>query len=208
MVFTSKWQRGILSALMGLALALGACRSNDQMAYGPSPTSPAAEPQVRLEAIRLPAPASEAQRAYLGVPAVAPFDLTEISTRILIIEFYSMYCPHCQREAPRVNRLFERITEDARLRSQIKLIGVAVGNTTYETDVFRQTYGVRFPLFADRTRVVANSLGVNRFPTFVGIAYRPEGGLHRFLSETGGFESGEEFLTEVIKRAGIDLSGS
>ena len=119
-----------------------------------------------------------------------------------------MYCPHCQREAPRVNRLFERITEDARLRSQIKLIGVAVGNTTYETDVFRQTYGVRFPLFADRTRVVANSLGVNRFPTFVGIAYRPEGGLHRFLSETGGFESGEEFLTEVIKRAGIDLSGS
>jgi len=207
MAYASKWHQGVLAALLGLILALVACRSGGQVVATTAQPSPGVGNLPRLEAIRLPAPATDDQRAYLGVPSIAPFGLGEIQTRILIIEFYSMYCPHCQRAAPRVNQLYDRIMQDPRLRSQVKLIGVAVGNTTYEIDIFRQTYGIRFPLFADRARTVSKSLGVLRTPTFFGIAYSPDGSLKPFLFETGGMENVEGFLADVIQRSGMELSG-
>ena len=99
--------------------------------------------------ITLAAPAAADHRAYLGLSESTTFDPLDISGRLLIIEIFSMYCPHCQREAPLVNDFYAFVRRDASLDADIRIIGIGVGNSAFEVDFFRKTYNIPFPLFPD-----------------------------------------------------------
>ena len=99
--------------------------------------------------LRLPTPESADVRDYLGLPPGDAFSPTAIAGKILVIEIFSMYCPHCQREAPAVNRLYQAIQDAEPLRDQVKMIGIGVGNSTFEINHFRKEYSILFPLFPD-----------------------------------------------------------
>src|SRR4030066_1682544 len=58
-----------------------------------------------LAAIRLPTPTNNAEKEYLGLSGTGDFSLSQLKAVTLIIEVFSMYSPHCQREAPLVNEL-------------------------------------------------------------------------------------------------------
>ena len=68
-----------------------------------------------LPEIRLPIPSDISHKQYLGLTGEGTFKLSEIKASVVIIEIFSMYCPHCQREAPTVNEFFEKIEHDANL---------------------------------------------------------------------------------------------
>ena len=159
-----------------------------------------------LPGLRLPTPADTQQRSYLGVDPGETFALADIQTRILIIEIFNFYCPHCQQEAPNVNRLYRTIETDTRLRGQIKIIGIGIGNTPYEIDLFRQKYAIPFPLFADRSRSLSIHLEVRRTPTFIGWGYHLNGDIRPFLHAPGPMESVEAFLDQVVRQSGVELS--
>lgn len=95
------------------------------------------------------APKSSGERQYLGLGGKDEFKLKEINADLLVIEVFSMYCPHCQAEAPTVNRLFTKLTKHPKLGTKAKFLGIGIGNTPYEVDVFRKRYRVPFPLIAD-----------------------------------------------------------
>ena len=120
-----------------------------------------------LVGIQLDAPASEDVRTYLGLTEGGSFDPTNIDGRLLVIEIFSMYCPHCQREAPAVNRLYQAIEGSEALRGRVKMIGIGVGNSAYEVDHFRKHYQIAFPLFPDEDFIVHQSLGEVRTPFFI-----------------------------------------
>ena len=120
-----------------------------------------------LVGIRLDAPEATDTRAYLGLTEGGSFDPTTIAGQLLIIEIFSMYCPHCQREAPAVNRLYQAIEASETLRGRVKMIGIGVGNSAYEVDHFRKHYQVAFPLFPDEDFVVHKSVGQVRTPFFI-----------------------------------------
>jgi peroxiredoxin len=120
-----------------------------------------------LVGIRLDAPETTDTRAYLGLTEGGSFDPTTIAGQLLIIEIFSMYCPHCQREAPAVNRLYQAIEASETLRGRVKMIGIGVGNSAYEVDHFRKHYQVAFPLFPDEDFVVHKSVGEVRTPFFI-----------------------------------------
>ena len=156
-----------------------------------------------LPAIALPPPADADQRAYLGLAADGPFRLTDIRARLIIVEIFSTYCPHCQREAPAVNRLYRRLQETPRYRDAVRLIGIGVGNSADEVDFFKETYDVRFPLFPDADLTVHRLLGEPRTPFFMAVRIGKAGEARLVHTHPGGFDDPAAFLRTIMGRAGL-----
>lgn len=169
------------------------------------PTTTSSEKPFELSMLRLPSPTQADHLTYLGVPPSDTFALADIQTKILLIEVFNFYCPHCQQEAPVVNQLYQMIENDPALNGQIKIIGVGVGNTPYEINAFRQRYTIPFPLFADRSRVLARHLAIRHTPTFIGWGYHSTGRIDPFLFAPGTIGDVTTFLERLVQDSGVDL---
>jgi peroxiredoxin len=167
----------------------------------------AAPPQAGdlLPVVELAAPDDAAQRHYLGLGAGERFRIADIQGEVVIVQIFSMYCPHCQRQAPEVNRLFEILEADRGLRGRVKLIGIGVGNSEFEVGVFRQSFTIPFPLFADESLAVHQQLGSVRTPYFFGVRIGDDGAARVFYSRPGGIEDGgaDKFLKILLENAGL-----
>lgn len=152
--------------------------------------------------LRLPTPESADTRDYLGLPPGDSFPVTAIAGKILVIEIFSMYCPHCQREAPAVNRLYQAIGNSETLRDRVKLIGIGVGNSTFEINHFRMHYSVPFPLFPDEDFTVHKAIGEVRTPFFIVIALGPDGNGRILWTRSGSMEALEAFMPRLNDLAG------
>jgi hypothetical protein len=113
------------------------------------------------------------QRAYLGVEGNA-FKLSDIASDYLFIEGFSMYCTICQRDAPIVRKLYQRVTE-ADTAGKIRFIGLGLGNTVFETRFYQKKFKVPFPLFDDEDYVIHKALGETGTPVFYIVRLDPDG---------------------------------
>jgi peroxiredoxin len=182
--------------VMGIVLCL--------VVYGSSlafDTKPPAVGDVFPE-VKFSVPVESDYLTYLGLAKGDYFSIQDIKTKVVIVEILSMYCPHCQREAPRVNEVYELIEKDPSLKGKVKLIGIAAGNSSYEKKVFRERYSISFPLFEDGDFELHNTLGGVRTPYFIGV--KIDGGVPRvFYSKLGGFEKADEFLKMMVGLSGL-----
>lgn len=140
------------------------------------------------------------ERSYLGVGS-GPFRVSDIKSNLVIVEIFSMYCPHCQKDAPNVNQVYTKIESDPALKGRIKIIGIGAGNSQLEVDTFRQRYKVPFPLFPDKDFQIHDLLGQPRTPFFIVLNLQP--GTKERIIEThlGPYESPDQFLNSVLKPA-------
>mgnify|MGYP001824914128 CR=1 FL=1 len=177
------------------------------LSIGP-PARGASKPVVpkagdRLPEIVLPLPAEEQHRQELGLaaPPAETFTLSTVAADLVVVEIFSMYCPHCQREAPKVNRLHAALLKRPVSAPKIRLLGIGVGNTPMEVAVFRKTYQIPFPLFSDGDFTIHKQLGEVRTPFF--FAFRPgDPGPHRIrLAHMGPFEDVAAFVHRLDKLA-------
>jgi len=137
-------------------------------------------------------------------PDLSPnFTLPKPKDGMVIIEIFSMYCPYCQKEAPNINKLYDKIQASPNLKSKIILVGIGVGNSPYEVDVFRKKYGVRFPLYPDGDFNIHKLLGEPRTPYFISVKIHPDGSHGIFYSKLGEFGDVDAFLAEMIRLSGI-----
>jgi peroxiredoxin len=155
-----------------------------------------------LPEMALPVPEDSAYKAYLGLQGEGVFQIPQIKARVVLVEIFSMYCPACQREAPRVNELYKIIESDPKMRKEVKLIGIGAGNTPFEVNIFKKKYQVSFPLFSDQDFSVHKSLGEVRTPFFIGVKINPDGTHEIFYTLLGGFEKPDEFLKLLLKLSG------
>ena len=142
-------------------------------------------------------------RSYLGLSGEGLFEISEIKAEVVIIQIFSMYCPLCQREASRVNELYENIEKDPNTRGKLKLIGIGAGNSKFEVGIYMKTYEVPFPLFSDGDFSIHQSLGEVRTPYFIGVKINDDGSHEIFYSRVGGFEKAEEFLQLMLELSGL-----
>jgi peroxiredoxin len=147
---------------------------------------------------------SEEERQYLGIiPHAGSFTLSDIKASVLVVEIFDMYCPHCQRAAGQVNRLYKLIAERG-LAGKIKIIGIGRGNSAFEVGTFREKYRVPFPLLADEDGSRSELFSYYGTPYFLGIALHKDGSFMIFLRHAGPFGDAQGFLDELIKKTGID----
>ena len=150
-----------------------------------------------LVGIRLDTPETPSQRAYLGVSEDGGFVPTAITGQLLVIEIFSMYCPHCQREAPAVNRLYQAIEASETLRGRVKMIGIGVGNSAYEVDHFRKHYQIAFPLFPDEDFIIHKSVGEVRTPFFIIVSIGPNDKGRILWTGAGTMDKLETFMNRL-----------
>ncbi|HAS88163.1 MAG TPA: redoxin [Desulfovibrio sp.] len=138
---------------------------------------------------------SDAKKKYLGLKGAGPWMLQDINSDYTIIEVYSMYCPHCQKEAPTVNSFYKMLNESKEY-ANIKFCGLAAGNTEFEIDFFTGKFGVEFPIFSDPELEIHNKIGQPGTPHFYML--RKDGNEFKvLLSHEGPFESADEFLKTI-----------
>lgn len=156
-----------------------------------------------LPEITLSVPLETEHQKYLGLPKSGEFTIPRIKASIVLIEFYSMYCPYCQDAAPRVNKFYSKIENNPDLKEKIRLIGIGVGNSQYEVDVFKNKYKIDFPLFPDADFSIHKLIGEVRTPYFIGVRIKEDGTHHVFYSKLGGFDDVDEFLSLLVQLSGI-----
>jgi thiol-disulfide isomerase/thioredoxin len=162
-------------------------------------------PQVNstLPEIILSVPEAPEHQKYLGLQGGGTFEIPEIKAKVVIVEIYSMYCPFCQKEAPTVNQLFQKIESNARLKGKVKLIGIGVGNSEFEVDYFKKNYDVGFPLFPDVDFTIHKAVGEVRTPYFIGVKINPDGTHTVFYSKLGSIKNADEFLSLIVRLSGL-----
>ena len=107
---------------------------------GPAPGSTMPAFQLKM------ADSPKASAAYLGLKGVKTFPLSQVKTKLLVADIFSVYCPVCQKNAPLVNQLFKIIQEDPNLNKNIKMLGISLEKDPSELAVYKQKFKVEFPM--------------------------------------------------------------
>jgi len=156
-----------------------------------------------IASIKLPIPQDKNAQNYLGLAGEGSFAISQIKAEVVLIEIFNMYCNNCQREAPRVNELYREMTKNSSLKDKIKIIGIGVGNTPLEVDVFKKTYQVSFPLFPDEDYSIHKACGEVRTPYFIGAKINADGSITVFHTKEGGFQDPAQFLKQIVAASGL-----
>jgi peroxiredoxin len=180
----------ILSLFAGSALATEA---SDSAASHPLPVG------STMPDLLLRGELSQEHRSHLGLKGPAPRHLSEINAKTVILVAFSMYCPHCQREAPALNELNALIASRG-LSEDVKLVGVGIGNSDFEVQVFRDKYATTFPLFSDPDFRINKEIGEVGTPFFYVLSMNPEKKEIRVTKTMlGRMESAETFLEQALE---------
>jgi thiol-disulfide isomerase/thioredoxin len=141
----------------------------------------------------------EADTAYLqpGQLAGRTFAISQIKARIVIIEVFTIYCPHCQQEAPLVNKLYEFIKSN-KLDREIKIIGVGYESSDFGLKVFRFTYGIQFPLFSDLQGATCKVLGAESMPSYYVVRLDKKSCAKIVYATVKSLTSPDDFLDKVF----------
>jgi len=165
------------------------------------------QPGMPLPALLIQQDLTRDQRTYLGLRngflgmfAAQEFKPSDVAAEVLVIEFFNIHCTSCQRQAPVMNEVFERINSHRIMRDQVRFFGIGVGNTAIEADLFMRRYSVGFPLFADPYFENYDAIG-EPGATPLTLIVKKNGKDLRIVSAHAGLERRAEFFIAKIRLA-------
>jgi peroxiredoxin len=191
--------------LLFLLGALAYCSPNLILSWlAPSSVCASSEEGLDVPNFELPGVQTSDEKEYLGLASDGAFKIADIKASVVLIEIFSNVCPHCHKQAPKVNELYRAIEEKPELKDNIKMIGLGAGNTDTEMVEYKKKHNVPFPLFPDKYLSIAGPLGVMATPTFIGVRINQDGTLKEFYRKTGTFGEVPEFLSQVQEMSKLE----
>jgi hypothetical protein len=134
--------------------------------YGQTAATPISE-GATLPSFKMNMPLNVEMLQYLGIDAGSDFTLKQIRSKLIVIEVLSALCEECHKNAPRVNKLYNIISNDSDLQTDVKILGIAAGNDIKLVDVYKKTYKVKFPIVADPEDDINKRLGNLATPSII-----------------------------------------
>ena len=150
---------------------------------------------MTLPQFQLNAPVSSSEQKYLGLEDSEPFSWSQISAKIIILEIFGIYCPHCRKQGPILNKIYKFIQEDPALKAGIKMIGVAAGGDQKKVDRWKTTLHVPFPLYPDPETTIWQKLGKPGVPCTLIVANSGK----IIAVNYGATENTEDFFRQIKK---------
>ena len=130
-----------------------------------------------------------------------PLRLSEIPGELLILEFFNRFCLTCQRQAPFLAQVFQRVQEGD-MAGRVRVLAVGVGNRPRDLRRFRQAHGAVYPMAADPLFERFLELGDPGGTPFTVFLLRKEG---RWILVD--FHLGLQGDTEILAQARVILEG-
>jgi peroxiredoxin len=188
-------KNGMVFIALLTALALTACataKTSDQQHKPPSAGHV-------LPDIELPVPQEERLQDYLGVSGSGLFSVAQIRADIVIIKLFSVYCPLCHKDAPKMNQLYSKIESSPELAGRLKLIAIGAGNSVRQVAQFKEEYGLKFPVFADESGSIHRQLGSVKFPYYMGVNLDGSHKARIFYARLGQIQDVDTFLQTILR---------
>jgi thioredoxin-related protein len=104
---------------------------------------------MKLPNFYLSSPASSDELHYLGLTKAAPFSLSQISSKLILVEILSVVCHYCQKQTPAMNRIYQYIQENQKITHHVKMLGIVAVGDQKAVEAFKSAYRVKFPLIPD-----------------------------------------------------------
>jgi len=191
-----------------LTLSFVGCSPPDQEPGSAGGDQESSQESKAFQDLEFPLPETEEEKAYLGLTGEGNFKISQIKTKVLLIEVFSNLCPHCHEEAPQVNELYTAIEGRPDLKGKIKLIGIGAANDSADNSKFKKMHNVPFPIFPDKDfSTTMGVLEISATPTFIGVNINADGTHQSFYFKSGPFGEGPEFLAQVLKLSGLEKEG-
>ena len=142
------------------------------------------------------------------------YSLSQFKGKVVLVEFFAPWCPHCQDDAPIVNKVYTDYKE-----KNVQVLAVSAspyGKDYSETnnnaitiaDVawFHDNFQVPFPILFDPKVGTASSYGITRFPTLYVV--NTDGTLATLIENPPTYEKIAAALDKVLKKAAAPAPAS
>ena len=159
----------------------------------------------RFPDLPLSRPSSEVECRYLGLkPEATTFGLRDVQAELAIVAVFDMYCRYCQKAAPDMVGMYREIGRDLP-DGRVKMIGIALGNSEFEANHFKDKYGIPFPVFPDPDSSKRMLMGRVGTPSFFGVCLA-DASTKILAVHAGAFDDSKEahsFLLKALREAGL-----
>ena len=180
------FRKTVLGLVVCILLGMSCSLVYAGMAITPGSTLP----EFEIEMPTLPE-----MSAYLGIKGGRAFSLSQISAKLIVVEFFGIFCPKCHQNAPIANQLYKSIKEDKELSKNIKMIGIGLASKSKEIAVYKQKFKVEFPLFPDPQKKAKTKSKVKHVPLTIVIDKSGK----VLMSHLGVIKNLDAFLGEIRK---------
>jgi thiol-disulfide isomerase/thioredoxin len=140
--------------------------------------------------LQFQAPVTPEGASYLGVPAGQPFKLSQVKAPYVLLEVFATGCSHCYAQAPVMNNFFNLVNKEG----QIKVIGLAAGDSPDNVLTWKKSLKVPFALVPDPDNKVTGKLNIMGTPT--AILLETKTGDVKF-AHAGEFKDPAAFLNDL-----------
>jgi len=103
--------------------------------------------------------AKEARNFEIELLNGSLLELVDLKGTIVMIDFWSSWCPPCQKEAPVLNVVYQGFKSKG-----VEFIGISIWDSETDAVRFYQKHSVAYPVGLDRTAEIAIDYGVTGIP--------------------------------------------
>ncbi len=119
------------------------------------------------------------------------YTLSELKGKVVLLDFWAVWCPPCRRSIPFFQSLYERYRD-----SGLVVVGVSVDKDRSRLVGFVRNMGVTYPILWDRDGIVADLYNAYSLPTTLIID--AQGNV--VLKRVGFSDSHATLYEETVKR--------